>query len=94
MVKNLYSYRAVDKLIRDAVEIYGAEVYTLEGSLLDNYIIAGDKIKTYIIREVYLNEWSSAYSVRAYEKTPEKYEKIISLIENGEEERAAKLFFS
>lgn len=94
MVKNLYSYSAVDKLIADAVEIYGADVYTVEGSLLDNYIITGEKIKTFIVKEVYLNEWASAYSVRAYEKTPEKYEKIIELLENGEEERAAKLFFN
>lgn len=94
MVKNLYSYRAVDKLIADAVEIYGAEVYTLEGSLLDNYIITGEKIKTYIVKEIYLNEWSSAYNVRSYNKIPEKYQKVIDLIENGEEERAAKLFFS
>lgn len=94
MVKNLYSCRAVDKLIRDAVEIYGAAVYTLEGSLLDNYIITGEKIKTYIVKEVYLNGWSSAYSVRAYNETPEKYEKIIGLLESGEEGRAAKLFFN
>lgn len=94
MTKNLYSMRAIDNLIRDAVEIYGAEVYALEGSLLDNYIIAGDKIKTYIVKEVYLNEWSSAYNVRSYNEIPEKYQKVIDLIENGEQERAAKLFFS
>ena len=94
MVKNLYTLRAVDKLITDAIEIYGAEVYTLEGSLLDNFIITGEKIKTYIVKEVYLNEWSSAYNIRSYNEIPEKYKKVIDLIENGEQERAEKIFFN
>ncbi len=33
--------------------------------------------KTIIIKEVYVNEWSSKYSVRMYNKTPLKYQKII-----------------
>ena len=33
--------------------------------------------KTIIIKEVYVNEWTSKQTVRMYNKTPLKYQKII-----------------
>ena len=33
-----------------------------------------NKLKTFIIQEHYLNEWSSGHTVRAYNKMPKKYE--------------------
>ena len=57
------------------------------------YIITSEKYKTAIIREKYLNEWSSAYQVTFYNKTTEKYKKIIDFLENGEYEKASNWFF-
>lgn len=34
--------------------------------------------KTIIITEVFLNEWSSGHTVRAYNKIPKKYEQLIN----------------
>lgn len=36
---------------------------------------SGEGLKTIIIREVYLNEWSSAHTIRCYNKLPKKYER-------------------
>lgn len=91
----LYTLKAVNKLI----ELYNKAtngnyfIYQIEGSLLDNYIITAENCKTAIIGEYYLNEWSSAYKIRFYSKTPLKYIKVIDLLENGQEEQANKLFF-
>lgn len=91
-MQGLYTLKAVEGLI----EKYGedSEIFTIEGGLLDSYIITSDKFKTAIIKEVYLNEWSSAYSVVFYNKTPLKYQKIIDLLEGEEYEKASKLFYA
>lgn len=70
-MKNYYTaqsvYEAVGKL-----EEMGYEIVTIEGCLLDSYIaIAPDEQHYhYIFRETYLNEWSSAYTVRRYSRLP------------------------
>lgn len=91
-MQGLYTLKAVEGLI----EKYGedSEIFTIEGGLLDSYIITSDKFKTAIIKEVYLNEWSSAYSIVFYNKTPLKYQKIIDLLEGEEYEKASKLFYA
>lgn len=45
-----------------------------EGVLL--YDDAG-KLKTYVIREVAINEWSSGHKVRGYNRMPEKYRALL-----------------
>ena len=91
-MQGLYTLKAVEGLI----EKYGddSEIFTIEGCLLDSYIITSNKYKTAIIKEVYLNEWSSAYSVVFYNKTPLKYQKIIDLLESENYEKASKLFYA
>ena len=74
----LYSLSECEKLINKYVE-RGGEVYTIEeGSLgLGVMVLTGNNLKTTIITEVYLNEWSSAHKVRMYNKCPKKYQEII-----------------
>lgn len=69
----------------DTIDIYknkyierGGEVTILrEGVLLDDYIMHGPGLKTLVAKAKYLNAWSSAYTIRMYNKTPQKYEKSI-----------------
>lgn len=34
-------------------------------------------LKTYVIREVAINEWSSGHKVRGYNRMPEKYRALL-----------------
>lgn len=73
---------------------YGGEVYTIYGSLNDNYILVADGYKTTIIKELYLNEWSSCNVIKRYNKCPKKYARVMELLDNDEQEKAEKLFFA
>lgn len=92
---NLYSSEAVKKLIDKYNETTDGnfELYTIEGSLLDNYIITGNGLKTVIIKEKYLNCWSSCYTIRIYNEMPSKYAKVIEALENDADSYAKDLFF-
>lgn len=94
----IYSYKTVDNLIKKYAEytdnFIDGGIITFEGCLCDNYILFGDGLKTTIIREKYLNEWSSGSTIRMYNKTPQKYQRIIDLWTECEEEEAEKLFFA
>ena len=76
----LYSYKAVDDLIARYINKGGEALQTWEGVLCSGdwflYDFSG-KLKFYVIKEVYLNEWSSAQTIRAYNKIPKKYQKIL-----------------
>lgn len=89
------SLTKLDKILA-AYEASGKEFidYTIEGGLLDSHIIVGEGLKTAIVKEICLNEWSSDYSFRFYNKMPEKYSKVIDLLERDEIEKASKIFFS
>ena len=58
----------------------GGEVITIEeGTLGYGFMIMfGEGLKTTIVKEIYVNAWSSGHSVRMYRKTPKKYEKMIT----------------
>lgn len=75
---SLYSYSDAEKLMNHYIE-KGGEVYVLnEGSLVYGLVVCtGDGLKTAVIKEVYLNPWSSAQSIRLYNKLPKKYERMI-----------------
>lgn len=45
-------------------------------------MLYGNGLKTFIIKEYYINEWTSGHTIRAYNKTPKKYEKMLEEIEN------------
>lgn len=72
----------------------GGEVYIIEGGLNDNYILTGHGLKTTIIKEKSLNDWSSCNVIKRYNKLPKKYAKVIEFLDNGENEKAEKLFFN
>lgn len=77
----LYDRNAVEKLFDKYIK-QGGEVTILdEGSLVYGLVVChGDGLKTAVIKEVYLNEWISASSVRFYNKIPSKYQKMIDII--------------
>ena len=81
----LYTYNAVQDLINRYVNKGGNFYEIEEGCLVQGLTICeAPGYKTAVIKEIYLNEWSSAQSVRFYNKTPKKYEKMINdyIIEN------------
>ena len=91
----LYSKTAVDNLIQKYDNKTGGnfDIYTIPGSLLDNYIIIAGGYKTAIIKEVYINCWTSAYKITMYNKIPAKYAKVIEALENEADGFASDLFF-
>lgn len=89
---SLYSYEAVERLADKYAE-RGGTVYTIPGSLIDNYIMVAPDCKVSICEERYLNEWSSACTLRMYNKMPANIEKIVELLDEGEDERAAAMFW-
>ena len=70
----------VIKLIDRYIERGGQAHQINEGVLMHGDWILFDPrglLKTIIIKEVYVSDWASKHSVRMYNKTPLKYQKII-----------------
>lgn len=82
-MSKLYTCGAVEELIQRYVD-KGGEVTVIEEGCLGYglYILHGDGLKTAVIKEVYLNPWSSGQSIRMYNKCPKKYAKMIEEKEN------------
>lgn len=76
----LYSLEAVEGLKEQYYESGGQVVTIKEGALLDDLIMFGNGLKTAVIVNRYLNAWSSAYTVRFYNKVPKKYETLLQNI--------------
>lgn len=77
---NLYSCEAVNDLICRYTD-KGGEMYEMREGVLGHgdlllYDFSGH-LKTIVIREIALNEWSSAHTIRAYNEMPAKYLKIL-----------------
>lgn len=73
----LYNLDAIDRAI-EKVTNQGGQVYTIaEGALLDDYVMVCDGKKSIVALSKYLNSWSSAYTVKHYNKLPKKYQTII-----------------
>ncbi len=78
--RTLYTVSSVEKLIADYLNAGGQMLQMQEGTLGCGDVLLYDKggrLKTYVIREVYLNEWSSGQSVRSYRKIPAKYQALV-----------------
>ena len=75
---NLYTSTAIDQLINNYIE-KGGEVTELEEGVLGHghLLLHGAGLKTTVVKEVYINEWSSGHKVRSYNETPKKYEQLI-----------------
>lgn len=71
-------YTEVEKLIQMYYEHGGQCIQTDEGCLgAGDWILTGEGLKTTIIKEIALNEWSTTHTVRQYNKCPKKYAKIL-----------------
>lgn len=97
----IYSYSAVEDLLNRYSENWRDFIaYTIPGGLIDGMIITGRGLKTAIIKEVYLNEWSSGATIRMYNRMPAKYARIIEMIEEADEddeqaqEKIARAFYA
>ncbi len=73
----LYDLKAVEKLIDEYCGKGGGFSTLNDGALLDDYIMFGPELKTCVAKARALNEWSSAYTLRFYNKTPEKYAEFV-----------------
>ena len=95
MIKYYYTYEQVKNLMQqyDKATNGNYQVYVIDGSLQDNYIITADGCKTAVIKELYLSCMSSGHTIRMYNKMPQKYQDVVDLLESGEEEKARNLFF-
>lgn len=78
--QTLYTSTSVDKLIADYMEAGGQMLQMQEGTLGCGDVLLYDeagKLYTFVIREVYINEWSSGHTVRKYRKIPAKYQALV-----------------
>lgn len=75
----LYSSEAVEKLAEQYRAKGGELTPITEGSLLEYglAIFHGDGLKTAVIKEKYLNAWSSAYTCRLFNRMPKKYAEML-----------------
>jgi len=71
----LYTNTEGDNLVQKYIDKGGEVITVKEGCLLDYgiAILIADGYKTTILKEKYLNEWSSAYTKKSYNKLPTKY---------------------
>lgn len=79
-MKSVYTIESTQKLIDDYIS-EGGELFQMRDGVLGLgdfvlYDLAGN-LKTYIVHEIALNEWSSGQSIRAYNRMPEKYRAMI-----------------
>jgi len=89
MAATLYALEAVEQTINNWIEA-GGEISTVEEGVLGwgLTICHGEGLKTAVITEVYLNEWSSAHKIRFYNEMPKKYRQMLDDMENQEGETA------
>lgn len=76
----LYTCTSIDNFISRYIEKGGQAYCTDEGVLTSGDWILFDargKLKSCIIKEVYVNDYSSVQSLRKYGKLPGKYVKMI-----------------
>lgn len=77
----LYGYKQVDALIEKYVSKGGEALQLNEGVLCSGDWLLFDfsgHLKFIVIKEVALNSWSSAQTIRRYNKIPKKYMNILS----------------
>lgn len=75
-----FCLKSIEELIEQYVHEFGGEMYQLEegGVGLGLVVLTGaEGKKSVIIREHYLNEWSSCHDLKVYRKLPKKYQSII-----------------
>lgn len=74
-----YSFRDVDNLVRKYTDEGGQAVQLSEGTLQSGDWILYDpegRLCAFVIREIYVNCWTSAQTIRRYNTLPKKYKKL------------------
>ena len=86
---SLYTCSAVSNLIDRYLE-KGGEIITIHEGVLGygTMILQGEGLKSAVIQEIALNEWSSAHKIRMYNELPKKWIKAIEEAEREELEEA------
>lgn len=81
----LYSCNEIDQLIARYVESGGNVLEMREGVLGrgDLLLYGPENLRTIVVREIALNEWSSAHTVRTYKNCPKKYQTMIDEMEDA-----------
>jgi len=74
-----YTLKQTQKLIDNYLSKDG-EIHILnEGSLVYGLVVAtAHNCKSAVIKEVFINEWSSLQSIRLYNELPKKYQTLIN----------------
>lgn len=75
-----YCLEAVESLMQRYFEHGGSMEELKPGSLGYGLTILYDpaeNLKTFVIREIYMNEWSSRHTIRGYNKMPGKYRTML-----------------
>ena len=81
-MQKFYTLKAVENLIQRYLENGGSMEELKPGSIGYGVTIlydAAENLKTFIIKEVYLNEWSSGHTVIGYNRMPKKYRTLLNL---------------
>ena len=75
MQTKLYGNTQVENMINKYIDKGGEVTTYIEGCLLGYglAVCSGGGLKFCVLKEIYLNSWSSAYSIRFYNKLPKKY---------------------
>lgn len=79
-MKANYTLQSCETLIDRYVNEYGGTLTQIyEGCLGLGFVILHDapNKKTILIKEYFINHWSSGHTIRMYNKMPKKYEKLL-----------------
>lgn len=86
---SLYSVAAVEKLVKRYEEAGGISYWMGDGGVGCGTVILHDTegkgLASFVIKEKYLNEWSSAHTIRKYRKLPKCYLQMIDKLMQDEE---------
>lgn len=75
---NLYTNEVVQNVIDKYIEKEGEILEVVPGCLGYGITICiGYGLKYTVIKEIFLNSWSSAHTIVMYNKLPKKYDKLI-----------------
>lgn len=75
-----YTSSQCARLMDNYVSLYGGHCTVIEEGCLGwgkVLLHSANGHKNVIIQEVFLNEWSSAHTIRMYNEVPKKYKKFI-----------------
>ena len=75
----LYTSTAIDNLI-EWYELQGGQMTQIKDGTLGHglLILTADKLKSVVVQEKFINEWSSGHKVTRYNQLPKKYAEMLA----------------